>query len=268
MTFLALASSSARAQGQLRAKNVVRALAMKRALLIGVGLLFGHTPALAQGLAQSDEGSSLQAGFDPDAPPPSVHVVDDVEPKRPLVPPAKDLLGAHILVGAGVSPTWSLGKLSSDVAASEGLGTGVAAHLDAGIGLSRFIAVGVFGTFAGYTSGDSCGSSCRGQALSVGPFVRYHLLQGLRFDPWLSLGGGYRQLSFKTEGGARQRFTGVEWLRLELGADYYAFSGFAFGPYGALGLSSFSNRPNDAGSASVSTELSVGLRLLLDLPGR
>lgn len=241
---------------------------MKRALLIGVGLLFGHAPALAQGLPQSDKASSLQAGLDPDAPPSSVHVIDDVEPKRPLIPPAKDLLGAHVLVGVAVSPTWSLGRLSRDVAASEGLGTGLAAHLDAGIGLSRYVAVGVFGTFAGYRSGDNCGSSCGGQALSVGPFVRYHLLQGLRFDPWLSLGGGYRQLSFKTDNGPRQRFTGVEWLRLELGADYYAFSGFAVGPYGALGLSSFSKRPDDAGAASVNTELSVGLRLLLDLPGR
>jgi hypothetical protein len=241
---------------------------MKRAQLIGVGLLLGHAPALAQSLPASDAPKSSQAGLDPDAPPPTVHIVDEVEPKRPLIPPAKDLLGAHVLIGAGVSPSWSVGRLSRDVSASEGLGTGFAAHLDAGIGLSRYVAIGLYGTFAGYTSGDNCGSSCSGKALSIGPFVRYHLSQGLRFDPWLSLGGGYRQLSFEKEGGPRQKFTGLEWLRLELGADYYAFSGLAVGPYGALGLSSYSKRPADAGGASVNTELSVGLRVLLDLPGR
>jgi len=241
---------------------------MKRAQLIGVGLLLGHAPALAQSLPQSDAAKSVQAGLDPDAPPPTVHVVDEVEPKRPEVAPAKDLLGAHVLIGAGVSPSWSLGRLSSDVSASEGLGTGFGAHLDAGIGLSRYVAVGLFGSFAGYTRGDSCGTSCSGRALSIGPFVRYHLSQGLRFDPWLSLGAGYRQLSFESASGQRQKFSGVEWLRLELGADYYAFSGFAVGPYGALGLSSYNQRPAGAGSASVNTELSVGLRVLLDLPGR
>src|ERR1041384_5750079 len=172
---------------------------MKRAQLIGVGLLLGHAPALAQSLPQSETATSLRAGLDPDAPPANVHVVDDVEPKRPELAAAKDLLGAHILIGAGVSPSWSLGKLSSDVSASDGLGTGFGAHLDAGLGLSRYVAVGVFGTFAGYTRGDSCGTRCSGKSLSIGPFVRYHLTQGLRFDPWLSLGGGYRQLSFETE---------------------------------------------------------------------
>ncbi len=241
---------------------------MKRAQLIGLSLLLGHAPALAQSLPESDSPKSLQTALDPDAPPPTVHVVDDVEPKRPEILPAKDLLGAHVLIGAAVSPSWSLGRLSRDVSAADGLGTGFGAHLDAGIGLSRYVALGVFGSFAGYSRGDSCGSRCSGRAFSVGPFVRYHLAQGLRFDPWLSLGAGYRQLSFDSADGSRQKFAGVEWLRLELGADYYAFSGFAVGPYGALGLSSYSKRPADAGSASVNTELSLGLRVLLDLPGR
>ncbi|HXK20899.1 MAG TPA: hypothetical protein VNG33_23975, partial [Polyangiaceae bacterium] len=99
-------------------------------------------------------------------------------------------------------------------------------------------------------------------------FVRYQLQQGLRFDPWLTLGGGYHQVSVNDQAGTRQTFSGIQWLRLELGADYYVFSGLGLGPYATLGLSSYGSRPSSAGSAAVNTELSVGVRFLLDLPGR
>jgi hypothetical protein len=206
-----------------------------------------------------------------------VHVVDDVEPKTPLVPRSQDLLGGHVLVGAGVGPTWALGKLGSEVAAVRGLGTGLGVNADAGFGLSRSVLVGVWGSFGRYGNGDACGA-CDGMAFAVGPFVRYHLSQGLRFDPWLSLGGGYRRVQFDQDGvlsgpppaepPVTAKFSGLQWLRLELGADYYMLSGLGLGPYGSLGLSSYTSRPKSAGEATVSTELSVGLRFLLDVPGR
>lgn len=238
---------------------------MKRALLTGLGpLLF---PALALAQTAPATPAPAQAALDP-AVPPAVHVIDDEEPKPPLVPRAPDLLGSHVLVGAAVGPVWSLGKLGSGEAAVRGLGTGIGFRADAGFGLSRSVALGLWGDFATYTDGDRCGSSCSGRAFAVGPFVRYHLSQGLRMDPWFTLGAGYRQLSYTGETGAKQQFSGVEWLHFELGADYYLFSGLGLGPYGALALSSYSKRPSTAGDAAVNTELSVGLRFLLDLPGR
>jgi hypothetical protein len=238
---------------------------MKRALTLGLGTLLFPTLALAQATPGAAAAAPAQAGVDPTVPS-TVHLVDDSEPRAPVVPRAADLLGSHVLVGAALGPAWSLGKLGSNEAAVRGLGTGLAFRADAGLGVSRSVALGVWGSFATYTDGDRCGSSCSGKAFAVGPFVRYHLSQGLRFDPWLTLGGGYRQLSY--ESGPKQKFAGVEWLHFELGADYYAFSGFGLGPYGALSLSSYSTRPAGAGSAAVNTELSVGLRFLLDLPGR
>jgi len=235
---------------------------MKRALLLGVGSLFFSSLALAQ---STSEG--VQAGLDPNAPPPTVHVVDDAESQTPLVPRAKDLLDSHVLLAASVGPVWSLGHLGSDLAASHSLGTGFGLSVDAGYGLSRSVVLGAWGSFAGYADGDRC-QSCSGKALAVGPFVRYQLSQGLRFDPWLTLGGGYRQVSVDNQAGARQKFSGVEWLHLELGADYYLFSGLGLGPYGALGLSSYSTRPSGTGGAAVNTELSFGIRFLLDVPGR
>ena len=244
---------------------------MKAALAIGTCVLCWPALTLAQSAAPA-------AGTDPAAPnPPGVHLVDDAEPKSPLVPRAKDLLGGHVMVGASVGPSWALGKLGSDLAAVRGLGTGIGFGLDLSIGLSRNVALGVWGSFARYGNGDECGT-CDGQAFAVGPFLRYHLSQGLRFDPWLSLGAGYRQLQFQPDGvvidkppalpSAQAKFSGVQWLRLELGADYYVWSGLGLGPYGALGLSSYSTRPSSAGDAALSTELSLGLRFLLDVPGR
>jgi hypothetical protein len=235
---------------------------MKRALLIGFGtLLF---PALA--LAQTAPAPA-QAGFDP-ASPPNVHVVDDSEPTPPVQPRAADLLGSHVLIGAAIGPAWSLGKLGSSQAAVRGVGTGLGFRADVGFGVSRSVVLGAWGSFASYSDGDRCGSSCSGRAFAVGPFVRYQLSQGLRFDPWLTLGGGYRQLSYDDATLARQKFSGLEWLHFELGADYYLFSGLGLGPFAALGLSSYTTRPNGAGNAAVNTELSVGLRFLLDVPGR
>ncbi len=243
---------------------------MKPAVLLrlSVATLLFPALALAQPAPGSDATSSVTAGLDPNAPPPGVHVIDDAEPKTPLVPRAKDLLGAHVLLGAAVGPAWSFGHLGSAVSAGHGLGTGLGFRADAGLGLSRSVVLGVWGGYTGYSDGDDCGASCAGHSFAVGPFVRYHLQQGLRFDPWFTLGGGFRQVSFVDAAGARQKFSGVEWLHLELGADYYLFSGVGFGPYGALAASSYSKRADGAGSAAVNTELSVGLRVLFDLPGR
>lgn len=238
---------------------------MKRALLTGFGTLLFPALALAQSVPPAP--GPARAGLDPAAPP-NVHVLDDSEPKPPVVPRAADLLGSHVLLGAAVGPAWSLGKLGSSQAAVRGLGTGLGFRADAGFGVSRSVVLGAWGSFASYADGDRCGSSCAGRAFAVGPFVRYQLSQGLRFDPWLTLGGGYRQLSYADTSGARQNFSGLEWLHFELGADYYLFSGLGLGPYGALGLSSYTTRAAGAGSAAVNTELSVGLRFLLDVPGR
>jgi hypothetical protein len=234
---------------------------MNRALLVGVGML------LCPALAHAEGTAAPSAAPDPDAPPPSVHVIDDSDPEPTFPARAKDLLGSHVLIGAGVAPTWSIGELGSSLPARRGLGIGFGARADAGFGVSRSVVVGAWGSFASFSDGRRC-DSCSGRAFAVGPFVRYHLVQGFRLDPWLMMGAAYRQLSFEDASGARQKFNGVEWLHLELGADYYALSGLGFGPYGALGLSTYSSRPDAAGSASVNVDLSVGLRFFLDLPGR
>lgn len=238
---------------------------MKRALLSAAAMLLLPGQSFAEPKSEA-EADKAAARLDP-MPPSEVHVVDELTPTPPLAPRKNDLLGSHVLIGAASGPLWSLGHLGSDLSAGQAFGTGLTARIDAGYGVSRSVALGVFGSFTTYADGDAC-KSCAGKSFAVGPFVRYQLSQGLRFDPWLLLGGSYRRVSFTDGDATSRRFSGLEWLHLELGADYYVFSGLGLGPYAALGLSSFTTRPSGSGSAAVNTELSAGLRLLLDLPGR
>src|SRR5687768_12998969 len=117
---------------------------MKRAISIGACLSLLPSLALAQAPAP-EGGQPANAALDPH--PAGVHVVDDSEPKAPLVPRAHDLLGKHVLVGGSVGPVWSLGKLASDVAAVRALSTGLSIHADVGIGVSRSVALGAWGSF-------------------------------------------------------------------------------------------------------------------------
>lgn len=250
---------------------------MKYALALGISVLGCPSLAFAHGPPSNDV-------VEPQAPSPSgVHVVDDDTPPPPAAPRAKDLLGGHVLVGGSVGPAWSLGKLASDVAAVRGLGTGLTLQADAGLGFSRTVVLGAWANYTRYRDGDRCGvasssEGCSAYSLAVGPFVRYHLSQGLRFDPWVLLGAGYRRVRYdegvtnplraSSELTESRTYSGLSWLRLELGADYYLWSGIGLGPFGALSLSSYTDRPSTTGDAAVNTELSFGLRVLLDVPGR
>ena len=102
---------------------------------------------------------------------------------------------------------------------------------------------------------------------AVGPFVRYHVVQGLRFDPWILVGAGYESATV-TQGGAKQKFTGVEWLRFAVGGDYYVFSGLAFGPFVELDFGSFLEHPAKGTAATVHATFLAGLRLTFDTPGK
>ena len=236
---------------------------MIRALLVAASALLFPALALAETPAEAGTNEARPEGL-----PPTMTLIKDEQPKTPLVPRREDLLKNHVLVGASLGPVWSLGRFDSETTAARGFGTGLNLRADAGFGLSGVIAVGVWGNYAQYSDGSGC-VDCAGRAFAIGPFVRYHLSQGLRFDPWLSAGLGYRQLSFIDDiRQSKQKYSGIEWLRLELGGDYYLFRGVGLGPYGSLGLSSYSTRPSGAGEARVNTDLSAGLRLLLDIPGR
>ena len=103
---------------------------------------------------------------------------------------------------------------------------------------------------------DSCGD-CKTQSMAFGAFVRYHLVQGVRFDPWMLAGLGYRTTTISGVGDD-VTYSGIEWLRLAVGGDWYAFDKVGFGPYMELDMGYYSSRSSgDMGSARAHWHLST-----------
>lgn len=226
--------------------------------------MFG--PRLACALVLFVASPALAAQPEPAAAEPAVDATDSAEETQPpLIPAAKDQLSGHLLLGAsglGLLPIAMLdGKTSFMDRARAGLG----AAADLGIGVSRNVVFGVFGEYARFSSPSDC-PQCDTNTLAVGPFVRYHVVQGTRFDPWLQLGVGYRRLTASL-GDRDVDYRGIDWARVAFGGDWYALSQVGFGPYAEVTLGTFTDRPSGT-SATVYGMLNVGLRLAFDVQGR
>jgi hypothetical protein len=237
---------------------------LARRFLACLGLLLGPATALAQA---------------PASPPPAAAPVDDEDPLPPLVPRAKDTRGGHIQVGATGLATAPIGELQKGYAARD-LGAGFGVALDAGVGLGQNLVIGVWGEGLWYSASSACRfwhlpntlrDPCGATSFTVGPFVRYHLLQGMRFDPWVLLGPGYRGISQETPNGTK-KYGGIEYLHVVLGGDYYVTSGVGLGPWVGLDGGVFAKRPTPMFGPPVKTawhtEFTFGLRLVLDIPGK
>ncbi|HYQ02328.1 MAG TPA: hypothetical protein VER96_26830 [Polyangiaceae bacterium] len=208
-------------------------------------------PAAAPGAAPGTTTPAEEAG-------PVVVPADNEQPPLEPIPNAHDTLGGHFVLGAAVGPRWPFGDLSSTRNEQDYMGAALAVNLDAGYGLSRNVVVGAWGEFDNHYAPSGC-KACSATSLAVGPFVRYHLVQGTRFDPWGSFGLGYRAISVDT-GPSTLHYYGWDFLRLTVGGDWYPTSNFGIGPYFTF----------DAGTygSHVHTGLSTGLRLVFDLPGK
>lgn len=226
--------------------------------------MFG--PRLVSAFVLSLAPLALAAKPDPTVAEPAAGADDaNGEEEAPLIPAAKDQLSGHLLLGASGLGLMPIAMLDGKTSFMGRAGLGVGAAGDLGIGVSRNLALGAFGEYARFGSPSDC-PSCETDTFAVGPFVRYHLVQGTRFDPWIMLGVGYRKLS--ANGGARAvEYQGVDWARIALGGDWYALSQVGFGPYAEVTLGTFSERPVRT-SSTVYGMLNLGLRIAFDLQGR
>jgi hypothetical protein len=189
---------------------------------------------------------------------PVVVPADNDQPALEPIPSAHDTLGGHLMLGASLGARWPFGKLATDTNQQDYLGAALAVNLDLGYGLSRNVVAGVWGEFDNHYSPSGCGV-CSGKSFAGGPFIRYHLVQGTRFDPWGSFALGYRSTSVDTRIDTAH-YSGIDFLRLTLGGDWYPTSNFGFGPYFTFDAGTYGSR--------VHTGISTGLRFVLDLPGK
>ncbi len=206
-------------------------------------------------------------GTEPKPQPAPTEPPDEDGPEPPLVLPAPDALTGHLQLSPLAGVAVPFGSLEADLPQSDAMSSGWAFGLDASYGVSRTLAVGAFGQFLALGKPDSCGD-CKTKSMAVGAFVRYHLVQGFRFDPWMLAGLGYRTTTISGVGDD-VTYSGIEWLRLAVGGDWYAFDKVGFGPYLELDMGYYSSRSSgDMGSARAHWHLSSGLRVTLDLPGK
>lgn len=201
--------------------------------------------------------------------------VDEDEPEPALIPAAPDTLAGHLQLSPAAIVVVPFGKLADGLSQSSALGPGLGLSLDAGIGVSRSVVLGVWGQFVRFGDGDNC-PDCASTSLAGGAFIRYHLVQGVRFDPWLSAGVGFRTLSvgqtdndFGTPGsGGDSRFSGLDFLRFQIGGDWYPTRFLGFGPFVELTSGTYLSRPEAAGDGAVYFQFTAGLRLTFDVPGK
>ena len=190
-------------------------------------------------------------------------VVVPADPDQPVlepIPDASDLLRGHLVLGAALGAKWPFGSLNDTSTQRSVLGPGLALNLDLGIGVGRNLLLGAWGEFDSFSAPPRC-SVCSAKSFAGGPLLRYHPVQGARFDPWGVLAMGARQTDVDNGSGKTHRYSGIEFLRLVLGTDWYASSKFALGPYVELNFGTYSD-------GTIHTDLGTGLRFTLDFQGK
>jgi hypothetical protein len=182
---------------------------------------------------------------------------------------AVDTVGGHLLFHAGGLVSIPFARLDSETLFSDRAGVGLGAAGDLGFGLSRYIALSGWFEYQNFgEASQACG--CDGSGVAFGAQVHYHLVQGVRFDPWLSFGAGYRKLDMHDPSARLQTdatYAGLDWFRLGLGGDWYALSQLGFGPYAQLTLGTFTERPART-DASVYAMMTFGFSVSLDAHGK
>jgi len=254
---------------------------MRRFALAASSILFSAGPALAQSpvqrFAQTSPESATSDGPVPGANDPSHPATPnpdgaaaiakpDQEPQLQIrvAAPDRDQLSSHLRIGAAATYGTFSGRFLTDNPIGERLGGSPLVTIDFGFGVSRQLEVAISGDYSSAASGSNC-DYCAASSWAIGPMLRYHLVEGTRFDPWMALGVAFRRNSW--DYGATRSVDSIEFVRLNVGGDWYATSNVAVGPVLGLGLDTALSEPAGAHRALFALYY-AGLRLTLDLQGK
>ncbi len=189
------------------------------------------------------------------------------EPSSKLVGtgPANDTITHHILVsiGAGYAPMF--GHLDSRTPVRNHVSGGADYFLDVGYGLTRYVELELHSSFSLYGSAMEC-PSCDAKSFDELVSLRYHLVQGVKFDPWLRTGLGVSTFQLR-ELSDSQTYIGLHWFELSIGGDWYFAHNFGVGPLVGLSLSSYLDHPSGS-KTSVSGKGFIGINLSFDSSGK
>ncbi len=194
---------------------------------------------------------------------------DDVDPEDelpPVVPYADDERSGHVLLAVGGGLAVPFGTLNdhSSVGNRLALGPGLLAMGE--YGLTRSVTLGLWFDAAFPTASSEC-ADCAGTSLAGGVLVGYHFVQGVRFDPWVSAGLGFRTTQIES-GATKNDYSGPV-LSTRLGGDIYPHTSVGFGPYLGLDLGLMTSSSDaDFSQNALTWMFTTGLRLTFDIPGK
>lgn len=186
----------------------------------------------------------------------------DDEPRTPS-------LDWHVILAGSAGLLVPAGKLEGGLPERDVMGLGPGFGFELGFGFATRFTAGLWGQYAHLGAGTQC-SACTTSTLGLGPFVGFHLEPGGRFDPWMTVGMGYRATSVGTTPDQEQRtWSGLELMRAQVGGDWYAFQKSGFGAFIEVDTGAFTKKTSgDIGTTASYTMLLVGGRFAFDTFGR
>lgn len=208
----------------------------------------------APAFAQQPESAPSPPSAEEDVPPPE------------LVPFRRDSVGGHFQAGVTGNFVFPFGSSAKDIGTRTRAGWGGGGAVDLSYGVDRFVALGAYAEMARLGDSGKC-ADCTGTLLGSGAFVRYHVSQGLRIDPWVSYGVGFLGFGGKDQD-AVSHYSGVEWMRLQVGADWFVAPSLLIGPVLGLSAAHMIERPQLEDPGGPLMKVTLGLRLAFDSPGR
>ena len=177
----------------------------------------------------------------------------------------EDLRSGHFLIYAGGGFAFMPDALAAAESPDPNVGLGAAGQLTLGVGVNRFLVLGLDGSVARAGAGDDGCSECSVTTVGAGMGLAYHPTHAFALDPWIRYAVGYRFTSTSyqlSDGGeiTSASESAIDFAKISLGGDFYPDPVFGFGPYMALdlGLNRLDDTPQLYGNVQ------LGLRLVFD----
>jgi hypothetical protein len=164
-------------------------------------IALSFTSLLAGGLAYADGNDSLEtsSSFDHEVAAPS----------------------NALEIGVATGYTQGVGPVGGSEQHVEDLSKGGGAiELDAMYRINPTFAVGAYGSFSKYATGDHISDQNDILGATAGIQAAAHLRPERSVDPWVSLGAGWRGLWVSPDSGKNTSLQGLELARLQVGVDY------------------------------------------------
>ena len=153
---------------------------------------------------------------------------------------------------------------------------GGALQLGVGYRLLPSLTLGVYGSGSMFSRGDQVDTSTNIYSGTAGVQTDWHFLpRHSEFDPWVSLGSGWRGYWTSAEQGSSSGTStqGVEWAKLQIGVDYRIDQAVAISPVIGADLTTFfaqstptSNGFSNISSPTVNTFVFAGVQGRFNIP--